>query len=151
MIAIFDIDHTLSDAAHRDHLIGGDWDVYHSASVQDKPIEPMRELCNSLFINMSWRVIGLTTRPEKFRILTIHWLHMNKIFLHDLLMRPDDDFRPTDVVKLELFQKAFPMADKMRVMIFDDRDSVIKAFREAGIAALHVHAGGMKDDSKAPN
>lgn len=142
MIALFDIDHTLSDSFVRDHMINNvSWDEYHSNSAYDEPIRLMADLANSLYFS-GWTNIGLTTRPEKWRSLTMRWLHKHDIMLEDLLMRPNDDLRPTSILKLDLVRKRFPHWEPDKFILFDDREEVIKAFRQAGYNALHVHAGG---------
>ena len=146
MIALVDIDHTLSNAAVRDHLINpNDWDGYHSASRGDVPIIPMRELVRALY-GANWQVILLTTRPEKWRQLTMIWLARHEIKFDELLMRPDDDERSTDDVKMSLFRERFPDLTDCMPVLFDDRESVIKTFREAGITSLHVHAGDIRNE-----
>jgi hypothetical protein len=141
---LLDIDHTVSDAFWRDHLIltpgmPGDWDDYHAASINDQPLGDMVNMINALAVN--YFILGITARPEKWRKLTMEWLLRNDIAIDDLLMRPDDDYRRAPELKVAMAQAAF--GDRFLedvALVLDDREDVIAAFKAAGITALQVHA-----------
>lgn len=137
-IVLIDIDHTLSDATWRDPMIGTtSWDEYHAASANDKPHEDVARLVRYLCASNNYLCVGLTTRPEKWRRLTMDWLLSNSIFLDRLHMRPDDDFRPAPQVKVET---AHALGLEEIAFILEDREDVVTAFKAVGITALQVHA-----------
>lgn len=150
--AIFDIDHTISDAYWRDHMIGGEggWDAYHQACEQDEPIEPMIELVNIINIinhdhlhynEIGLETIALTARPEKWRALTCSQLLKFNCQFDHLLMRPNDDFNAAADSKLILIKdflgKGFPSSVSF---IIDDNEKVIEKFAAAGVTTLHINA-----------
>lgn len=136
---IIDVDHTISDAAWRDNLIGGPWDDYHTASATDQPIDEIAQMLQ--MIGRGFFVVGCTARPEKWRGLTMQWLTKHGIQMDELLMRPDDDYRPAPVVKVDLCKRRFGMAWPHEIaFVMDDRDDVAAAFKAEGITVLQVHA-----------
>lgn len=138
---LVDIDHTLSDAAWRDPMIGGEggWDAYHAASIDDKPAEDVVGLINLLQRKRSLSIVGITARPEKWRNLTMSWLLKNSVFLDELLMREDEDFRPAPALKIALAKQRFGETLTGVVAVLDDRDDVTAAFKSLNITVLQVH------------
>lgn len=139
-VVLVDIDHTLSDASWRDPMIGVEsWDEYHSQSVHDQPIKEMIQLVNGLAA-VGFYIAGVTSRPNKWRQITHHWLVQNEVFMHEILMRSDDAFHPAPELKMALAAAKFKVPDEISLVI-DDRDDVCSAFRALGITTLQVSAG----------
>lgn len=136
---LIDVDHTISNAFWRDAMIGGPWDEYHAASFDDKPIEDIVRLLTALSLDGN-EIVGITARPEKWRQLTMSWLLRNNVPMDELLMRPDDAFRPSAEIKMELAKARFKSLKDQVAFIMDDRDDVIAAFRAEGITCLQVFA-----------
>jgi hypothetical protein len=136
---LIDIDHTLSDASWRDPMIGGEggWDAYHNASVDDKVAEDV-----ALFVRAIRYVpllaVGCTARPEKFRAITTEWLLRHNIWLDHLLMRPDEEFRPSAEIKVALAESFFKGDLSQIVAVLDDHEGVISSFVARGVTAFHV-------------
>jgi hypothetical protein len=140
-IVLTDLDHTVSDSFWRDPMIGSSsWDDYHAASKDDKPLEDVCTLLRTLDA-ADWLIIGITARPGKWRKLTMEWLIRHSVPMHELLMRPDDNFRPAPAMKLELARDRFGQ-DFAQVITFmlEDRGDVAGAFRLEGVTVLQVHA-----------
>lgn len=137
---LVDIDHTLSNAFWRDSMIGSmGWDDYHMASRDDQPLQDMCSLINELWFD--YQVIGLTARPEKWRKLTVEWLLKNRVELHEILMRPDDDYRSSPELKVALAKKRFGDDLHNHVsFVIDDRDDVCSVFRALGVTVLQCYA-----------
>ena len=139
-IILVDIDHTLTDAFWRDEMIGiAPWDEYHAAGINDDPAHDFVKLL-SLIGGSKVKFVGLTSRPEKFRQLTMEWMVKNKVMvLDDILMRPSNDFRPAPDVKIALCEEKYgpDWRDKILCLI-DDNDRVIEAFKGEGITCLQV-------------
>jgi hypothetical protein len=135
---LVDIDHTLSDAGWRDSMMGN-WDEYHGSAHADQPIMDMVLLINSLH-DQRWNIVGLTTRPEKFRQQTLRWLMQYNVKMDEVLMRADDDFRPSAISKVALAHERFPDFANEVMLVFDDRDDIVAAFKAQGVTVLQVHA-----------
>jgi hypothetical protein len=132
MIIITDLDGTLAHAAWR-HNLKGDWDAYHAASKDDKPNTPMIAFINALATTM--RVVCITTRPERWRQLTHQWLYKHRVHVDELIMRPEDDFRPSPAVKAEQVKQ---LRSDGPIIAIDDRADVIKAYADAGFTTLQM-------------
>lgn len=140
-IVLVDVDHTLSDAAWRDHMLGSDWDAYHAESVHDKLKFDIARLVHSLH-KMEHPIVGLTGRPEKWRALTTQWMLRHGVPMHDLIMRPDDCYLPNAECKITMAKACYgPELAKEILMIIDDNEEVIKTFHAEGITCLHVYGG----------
>lgn len=143
MIILCDLDHCLSDAAGRDHLIAaGDWDAYHSAAIDDPPVHDMIDLLRS--IGGEHDLWGLTGRNEKWRALTNGWLLKHGLLLDDILMRPDDDFTPAAELKIRMVRERLGPDEAIRrqvLSVLDDREDVLAIFAAIGVTTLQVTAG----------
>lgn len=93
------------------------------------------------------RINFLTGRHSGQRELTWNWLIENEIALRQwslgtqrLFMRDEGDHRPDHIIKLELLEQV--IADGYEpIMVFDDRNSVVKMWRDAGIPCAQVAEG----------
>ena len=139
-IILVDIDHTLTDAFHRDQMIGiAPWDEYHAKGIEDDPAHDFVEFMMHSRHNDRYDWIGLTSRPEKFRGLTMQWLVHHGIGLDQLWMRPNTDFRPAPEVKVSLCKEKLGEDWKSKVlMLIDDNEKVVEAFRGEGITCLQI-------------
>lgn len=137
---LVDIDHVISDAQNRDGMIGvNSWDEYHQASEHDAPFDHMVALIFAL-AGSGYNIIGITARPEKWRKLTMEWLVKHNVAMHELLMRPEDNYRPAPQIKVELAIARYGDALTSEVaFILDDREDVIEAFQGLGVSGLVVH------------
>ncbi len=136
---LVDIDHVISNAFWRDHMIGSvPWDEYHGANIHDDPLHDMVDIVNALAA--TFNIVGFTARPDKWRKQTMDWCLKHDVTLHELLMRPDDNYRPAPDLKLELVRKRFSKPEEEVLAIFDDRLDVVSAFSQLGITALMVKA-----------
>lgn len=147
---LIDIDHTIFDAAWRDDMINNnDWDAYHLAGKEDKPIQEIVELINTLsqagqhIYGYAWEVVALTARPGKWRKQTMDMFLKYNVSIDEILMRPDDNFRSAAEMKIELIKEYFGEdlgAINHNVILIDDNDKVIEAVRALGITTLHISA-----------
>lgn len=139
---LVDIDHCLSNAFHRDPMLGSStWDEYHTKSIDDQPIHDIVLIVNTLY-NTGFHVIGLTARPGKWRQLTNDWLLKHGIQLTDIIMRPDAEFRKSSELKVHLACEFFGSEEKVKetvAFILDDREDVCQAFKALGVTALQVY------------
>jgi len=132
MLVVIDI-HALSDAEWRSSMIGIDtWDAYHEASRNDEPVLEVIDLVNAMKTS-GHTVIGISARPEKWRKITNEWLLKNNVYLSELIMREDDDFRPSIEIKKEYVKRIHQIS-----FVIDDREDFCCAVASMGIPALQV-------------
>lgn len=133
---IFDLDGCISDDRRRRALLPtdprgeSDWDAYHS------------DLSNDEFVNSDvllpyvgeHQIVFVTARPEKYRRRTWGWIFSNIGDQGDyaLLMRPDNDERPSPELKVALLRKHHIYPEQV-VCAYDDRADVLSAYQDYGI------------------
>jgi hypothetical protein len=142
MIIIIDIDDTLADTSHREHLIQSQgWDAFHEAGKDDPPIKAMIRLIDVLCEaeeGLVQEIVALTARPAKYRNQTMEWLIKHNIYIDDIIMRPDNDFSKSKDLKVRLAKDYFGARFKEISLIIDDKEDVLAAFRSEGITCLQV-------------
>lgn len=138
---IFDIDGTLSDLSHRLHFITGekkDWDGFFGAVYEDAVHEHVADVLRALAT--MWPIVLVSGRSDQARTDTERWLHDNNIPFNMLYMRRQGDHRPDYRVKKDLL--GMLVSDGYTpIMAFDDRDQVVKMWRENGIPCAQVADG----------
>ena len=143
MKIVFDIDGTLADCGHRLHYIHRgqkNWDAFFKACDDDTPISAGVNLLRALIFTDMHTIELWTGRPERSREATMNWLRAHagvSRWDYTLRMRADGDHRPDTVVKLEFFDACGFMPD----IIFDDRTSVVEAYRARGLTVYQVAPG----------
>jgi hypothetical protein len=140
-IVIFDLDGTLADLTHRLHFILGekkDWDGFFAACTDDKPIPHMIELCNTLY-KAGYGIAICSGRSAAVRTETSLWLNENDVLYDQVFMRKDGDHREDNLVKAEMLPAVQKLGEIL--MAFDDRDQVVKMWREHGIPCCQVAEG----------
>lgn len=141
MAWIVDIDGTLA--------LRGDRSPYDWSRVgEDAPNKPVITVARSLAARSS--LIFMSGRMEQCRHPTLMWLHTHvcdhprlpACFTgYPLLMRKDDDNRPDQVVKRELFERHIQGLYEVEGVL-DDRDKVVRMWREElGLTCLQVAPG----------
>jgi hypothetical protein len=136
-VIICDIDGTI---ANHDNIRGHfDWDDVGL----DLPVLPIIEIVKILMcwnVDMQYylnEVIFVSGRKEKSRLRTQYWLdtHFGRNW-NKLYMREDDDNRPDTEIKLDIYNKHLKNLDILCVL--DDRNSVVKMWRDLGLTCLQV-------------
>lgn len=141
-IIVFDIDGTLSLVGDRLKYLDQtpkDWDNYYEQCDEDLPNLPIMEIFRGLYRLHQYRFIFVTGRRESVRNKTLTWLtfHTTTIKTEDLYMRQDNDYRLDTVIKPEMIWELLPKV----LMIFEDRSSVVKMWRNLGLTCLQVQKG----------
>ena len=86
------------------------------------------------------QLIFLSGRKDKVRVQTQNWLDKHGWGGYPLLMRRTDDNRNDAIVKQEIFDQN--IRGKWNVtFVLDDRDRVVKRWRELGLACFQVNYG----------
>ena len=141
--AIIDIDGTCSNAEARKYLIDGsqkkDWDRFYDLCGEDKPYIDILQLVNLLHKN-GFYIAYLTGRVERVRTQTVSWLFNQGFPEGSLQMRPDGDTRQDCIVKAEMADKC-GLTPENTFLVLDDRDQVVKMWRDRGFRCLQVANG----------
>ncbi|GGR84567.1 hypothetical protein GCM10010269_24670 [Streptomyces humidus] len=119
-LAVFDLDNTLADTAHRQRFLERrprDWEAFFAAAPQDPPIPEGVAL--AVASAEECEVVYLTGRPERCRRDTLAWLAAQGLPGERLHMRRDDDRRPARRTKLETLRRLARERD-VRVLVDDD-------------------------------
>ena len=98
----------------------------------------MKVLLNGL--SQSYKIIFFSGRSEDTRDVTHKWLEDNGFGEHQLYMRKSKDFRSDDIVKKEMYFEYIQPKYNV-VCVFDDRDKVVKMWRDLGILCCQVYYG----------
>lgn len=107
----------------------------------DLPNKPLVNLLSALFCG-GMKIIFVSGRENKGNCekKTKEWLERYFGLPFELIMREEKDRRPDDVVKEEIYHDK--IEDKYNVVcVFDDRDKVVKMWREQGLLCNQVYYG----------
>jgi hypothetical protein len=139
---IIDLDGTCSNADKRKYLVDGsqkkDWGAFYDLCDQDVPHNDIRRLVHLLAARNY--VVYLTGRVERVRDKTVTWLFQHEFPEGSLQMRPDGDTRQDCIVKAEMADK-LGLTPNNTFLVLDDRDQVVKMWRERGFRCLQVAEG----------
>ncbi|MGW7266037.1 phosphatase domain-containing protein [Streptomyces sp. NPDC054842] len=136
-LAVFDLDGTLADTAHRQRFLERkprDWDAFFAAAPHDPPLEEGVALARDSAGECE--VLYLTGRPERCRRDTLAWLAAQGLPEGTLRMRRDDDRRPARRTKLEILRR---LAREREIRVFVDDDELVCADAErAGFTVVRA-------------
>jgi hypothetical protein len=148
---LVDLDGTLADTRHRDHLIKKDareqdWVAYSMESGNDKPIIGNIRLLDEFPIG--WRIVILTGRHDQARRITLHWLYRNRVRYDDLIMRISGDVSDSVVFKLKAVKKLRQEGCDITLSIDDYEPNIdaLEAIGIPGVLVAHNGHGKKKDD-----
>lgn len=140
-IIIFDLDGTIADIGHRQHLVAGKkkkWRDFFAACIDDKPHEAVVAILRALY--PMFQIYIVSGRSDEVRGQTETWLKTNEVPYHRLIMRKQGDYTPDNQLKIGWVNEG--RIDKERILcVFDDRDKVVRMWRDAGIACFQVAEG----------
>jgi predicted kinase len=105
----------------------------------DTPNVPVIDVVRALWA-VGTRVICLSGRPDSCREDTERWLQTHMPIVHELHMRAHGDTRNDALVKLDIFTES--IASRFHVVAaFDDRDRVVRVWRQLGLLVFQVNDG----------
>ena len=150
---LWDLDQCIADWSHRLPLReAGNWTDFY-AEIPNDPTLPGAVLWNLLAnqarmleqaviqkaLNIDYPVLDvLTCRPERMREATVKWFEDNGLLQPRVMhMRRDDDIRPPQEIKVEMWRKHYEGVEEV-LALFEDNADTIEAFREIGITCYHV-------------
>ncbi|MFD9077306.1 hypothetical protein ACFQ7B_26235 [Streptomyces erythrochromogenes] len=134
-LAVFDIDNTLADTAHRQHFLERrprDWAGFFGAAPADPPLA--RGIALAVESSADCEVVYLTGRPERCRADTVEWLTRHGLPEGRLWMRGNQDRRPARTTKLEVLGR-IARGRQVRMLV-DDDELVCQAARAAGFRVV---------------
>lgn len=151
---IFDLDGTLALIGHCRPLVTGetkDWPAFFAACVDDEPNWPVINVLRTL------RTAGAeiwiwSGRSDEVRALTLEWLRRFRIrdgrttrwdFNQptSFRMRAAGDHQPDEKLKATWLSEMDPYDRRRLVGIFEDRDRMVKLWRDNGICCFQVAPG----------
>lgn len=135
-VVVFDIDGTLLDETHREHLrLAGLWDEYFQACLQDTPIEHIIDLTH-YFKSIGYEIWLMSGRSESILAKTKQSLTQCGVVYDYLKLRAVDNKTPDYVLKPGWISR---LIGKERVKyVFDDTPAVIDGFRAKGLNVIDV-------------
>ncbi|QES47108.1 hypothetical protein DEJ50_03860 [Streptomyces venezuelae] len=134
-LAVFDLDNTLADTAHRQHFLERrprNWAGFFAAAPADPPLP--RGVALALESAADCEVAYLTGRPERCRRDTLEWLERHGLPEGRVWMRGNADRRPARVTKLEVLGR-LARGREVRMLV-DDDELVCQAARAAGFTVV---------------
>ncbi len=146
---IFDLDGTLALIEHRRSILEeiddpNRWRRFYAACDKDQPNEPVIATMERL--RHTSDIFIFSGRSEEVRDKTVQWLAEHTSFMsweleHVLVMREAGDFTADDVLKKQWLDNMLVDDRQRLVAAFDDRDRVVKMWRDNGIVCLQVKEG----------
>ncbi|MGV9883578.1 phosphatase domain-containing protein [Streptomyces sp. NPDC003006] len=136
-LAVFDLDNTLADTAHRQRYLERgprDWNAFFAAAPQDPPLA--RGVTLALESAQECEVVYLTGRPERCRADTESWLERHGLPAGRVWMRRDNDRRPARHTKLQILRNM--ARDREVRMLVDDDELVCAEARRAGFRVVRA-------------
>jgi predicted kinase len=132
-IVIFDIDGTL--AHHNNARSPFDWMKVGIDTVDNIVADQAR-----FHKQLGHIVYVVSGRDEICREVTSEWLKKHNIPFDGLFMRKNNDNRKDTIIKEEIYNNEFKGKYNVRV-VYDDRNSVVKMWRNLGLKVFQVEEG----------
>jgi predicted kinase len=107
----------------------------------DKPNTPLIKILEDLFCQGN-KIIFVSGRENVGNCYqkTSDWLTKYFEFPFELIMRKENDHRPDELIKEEIYHKEIEPKYYIKC-VFDDRDKVVKMWREQGLLCNQVYYG----------
>ena len=156
-IVVFDLDGTLCDIKHRLHFVETraghcdsdvnsidmrcteDWDAFYAACPNDEPVWPLIVLAQTLHA-AGFYIAVVSGRSAAVQEQTVEWLKTHNVPFHKLFMRPEGNNTPDHELKKAWFEAANLKPEDV-FMVLEDRERVVKMWRDLGLVCLQVKNG----------
>ena len=138
---ICDIDGTIADLTHRRKYVTTNpknWEAFERSMHLDTPIETICDAVRTLS-SASWQVVYCSGRGQQNFMTTRNWIEDNKLPVGRIYMRAEGDYRDDGIVKSELLDRILKRYHP--TLVFDDRDRVVKMWRDRGLRCIQVAEG----------
>ena len=150
-VVIFDLDGTLANIdARRSKATKDngkmDWDIFFdpdniSLDLPNDPVIKMAQLLDS----QGFKIVIFSGRSKATKDVTADWLDKHNVPFFVMKMRPTGhpwNFMPDDKLKKKWLDDIFPGDKKDSILcVFDDRDKVVKMWRDNGLSCFQVADG----------
>lgn len=148
---IFDLDGTLADIEDRRKLSTKpdgklNWSQFFNPEniSLDKPNEAVIAAAQALKA-AGYKIVILSGRSKATEAATLLWLSTYNVPFDMIRMRPTGhfwQFMPDDKLKKDWLDEIFPGDKKDTILcVFDDRDKVVKMWRDNGLICFQVAPG----------
>lgn len=140
---IFDLDGTLANLDHRISLVKNnigvkDWPKFFENCDKDKVNDWVADLFR--MVKPHGEILILSGRSHEALEKTKKWLISNNIMYDYIALRPPKDYRPDEIVKLEMLEEFLRDKDYKVQFIVDDRQKVVDMWRANGYNVLQCNA-----------
>lgn len=138
---VVDIDGTLTKVGARVDCLKSDppdWDSFYSRCGEDEPVMEIASLVRRL--SMTYTIILCSGRRESCRAATEAWMEKHGVRFDLMLLRKDGDHRHDTIVK-PLMLNDNGIAYSKIAFILEDRNSMVKKWRELELICLQVAEG----------
>lgn len=141
---IFDVDGTLRDGPHREHLAQtNQWDEFFAAQMDDIPMTNIIDLAQSLSDTYYIIILSGSMRRELLK----EYLKKHHIPYDELYNRDEDDYTPDEVLKTKWYKEYVePYYDV--IAVFDDRNKVVRMWRQLGLTCCQVNEGFIDNEER---
>lgn len=150
-LVVFDLDGTLSDASHRQHLVDRtklqdgvkpDWRAFYAACGGDAPLHHTIAVARALHM-AGYELWLFSGRSDEVIGTTQLWLQKYAIdeLLSKIKFRAAGNTTPDDVLKMQWYDAMSDTDRKRLLLVFDDRDRMVAAWRARGVPCFQVAAG----------
>ena len=130
---IFDVDGTLAHFGDRRGPF--DW-----KSVEVDAVDDIISRQFKMHKKYGDTIIVVSGRDESCKEETLAWLKKYGMFPDEIFMRPKGDYRKDSLIKKEIYENHLKGKYNI-VLIYDDRDQVVKVWRDLGLKCLQVEYG----------
>jgi len=140
---VCDIDGTIANNDHRRHHLlpsKKDWESFNAGMADDTVHEPVLRLLK-MAEEAGIFIIMMTGREQQYALITTNWFIKHGVPYNLLLMRSTGDHRPDTEIKSELLNKYVLFGYYEPLFFIDDRDSVVKMWRELGHTCFQCAEG----------
>lgn len=109
--------------------------AFHYGSVFCPPIPWVVDAAHQ-HVEAGKRIIVVTAREERWRVLTKNWLQAHHVPYDEIHMRATGDFRPDHVIKAELFDE---FSKRYTITAaYDDNPAIVELWKSLGIPTTIV-------------
>jgi len=146
---IFDLDGTIADIEARRSLSTKEngkmnWDVFFDPNNIDLDLPNWSVITMAQILRKEgYRIVIFSGRSKATKEVTKAWLQKFDVPFQLLKMRPtsrDFMFMPDDELKKKWLDDLFPNKEDI-LCVFDDRDKVVKMWRDNGLTCMQVNEG----------
>ena len=138
-IVVFDLDGTLANTAHRNHLIDGSFEGYHNFHVRcgDDGLYAETSVIAKALNRSGFLFWVVTSRPIEVLEKTRAWFFAYMVVPDNIIMRPIGNTQSGAELKRSWLSDGTLPRDRI-FCVFDDEDASVKMWREEGLTCYQV-------------